>query len=140
MLRGIKRVFRMKGYRLVIALLSPILVISGCARPVNVRTFQSPTPGVFFTVETYGGGVGPLGSDITKVYAHFERQGKSRRILVLEGDSLTITAILWNTPQDDTICFDGGTTDTFHNQVTLILGDTPENSVTIHNKVNEHCQ
>jgi len=124
---------------LVTTLLLLSLVVSGCARPAKVTTFESPKAVVFFTVETYDGGPGPLGSDVTKVYAHFERHGKSTRILVLEGDSLTVSKIIWNTPHDDSICLDGGITDTFHNQVTLILGDSQEDSETIRNHLDEHC-
>ena len=120
-------------------LLSLSLVMSGCTRPYNVKTFKSPAAGVFFTVETYDGGPGPLGSDIIKIYAHFERNWKSTRLSVLEGDSLTISKIIWNTPSDDTICLNGGITDRFSNQVTLILGDTQQDSVTIHNHLDEHC-
>lgn len=112
--------------------------MSGCARPYRVETFKSPTEGVFFTVETYGGGPGPLGSDITKVYAHLERHGKSTRIPVLEGD-ITVEKIIWNAPNDTTICLGYGTTDIFHNQVTLILGDSPEDSDTVHSRLDEHC-
>jgi hypothetical protein len=120
-------------------LLLLILGISGCARPYKIETFKSPTAGVFYTVEIYNGGPGPLGSDVTKVYAHFERNGKSTRISVLEGDSLTVSKIIWNTSQDDTICLDGGITERFSNQVTLILGDTQEDAVTIRNHLDERC-
>jgi len=58
---------------------------------------------------------------------------------VLEGDSLTVSKIIWNTPHEDIICLDGGTTDMFHNQVTLILGDTQGDSETIRNHIDEHC-
>jgi hypothetical protein len=34
---------------------------------------------------------------------------------------------------------DGGITDRFSNQVTLIVGDTPDDSVTIHNHLDELC-
>jgi hypothetical protein len=120
------------------ALLS--LAIFGCTRPDKIETFKSPTEGISFTVESYNGGPGPLGSDITKVYAKFERHGKSRRIQVLEGDSLSIKKIIWNAPFDDTICLSGGITDRFRNQVTLILGDSLEDSVTLHNHLDEHCE
>ena len=116
----------MSGCGLAITPLLLSMVVSGCARPDKVTTFESPTAGVFFTVEKNNGGPGPLGSDVTKVYAHLERHGKSTRILVLEGDSLSVSKVIWNTPHDDSICLDGGISDTFHNQVTLILGDRQE--------------
>ena len=135
---SVERVFPMRGCRLATTLLL-LSIVSGCSRPVKVDTFKSPTAEVFFTVETYDGGPGPLGSDVTKVYAHFERHGKSTRILVLEGDSLTVSKIIWNTPHEDIICLDGGSTDMFHNQVTLILGDSQGDSETIRNHLDEHC-
>ncbi len=116
------------------------LVMFGCTRPDKVETFKSPTNGVFFTVETYDGGSGPLGSDITKVYANLERDGKSTKIPVLEGDSLVIKKITWNAPLDDTICLGGGITDIFHNRVTLILGNSQEDSETLHSNLDQHCQ
>lgn len=122
----------------VTTLLLLSLAVYGCAGPYRVKTFQSPTAGVFVTVETHNGGPGPLGSDITKVYAHFERHGKSTRIMLLEGD-ISVSKVIWNSPHDDTICLNGGFTDIFHNQVTLILGNTLEDSVTIHTHLDEHC-
>ncbi|MGH9542538.1 MAG: hypothetical protein ACRD2H_11725 [Terriglobales bacterium] len=124
---------------MVVTLLLMNLVVSGCARPGKVETFRSPTAGVFVTVETYDGGPGPLGSNIIKIYAHFEHLGKSKRMLVLDGDGLIVSKIIWNTPHDDTICLGDGITDTFHNRVTLILGDNQEESETIRNHLDEHC-
>lgn len=119
-------------------LLLLILGISGCARPYKTDTFKSATAGVFYTVEMYNGGPGPLGTDTTRVYAHFERHGKSTKTPVLEGD-LTVSDVIWTTPYDATICLKSGITDIFHNRVTLILGDTQEDSVTIRNHLDEHC-
>lgn len=110
----------------------------GCARPYNVKTFKSATAGIFYTVETFEGGPGPLGTDTTKVYAHFEHQRKSTKIAVLEGD-LTVSNVIWNSPYEVTICLANGITDVFHNRVTLIVGDTQDDSVTIHNHLEEHC-
>jgi hypothetical protein len=76
---------------------------------------------------------------VTKVYAHFEHHGRSTRILVLEGDSIRVSKITWNGSREDTICMDGGTTDIFHNRVTLILGDSEGDSETISNHLDEHC-
>jgi hypothetical protein len=129
----------MKAQGLVAGLGLLSLMLSGCARkPYKVETFGSPTKGMFFTVETYDGGPGPLGSDITKVYAHLQRDGKSTRIPVLEGD-VTVAKVVWNSPNDDTICLGYGTTDIFHNQVTLVAGDGPDDSQTIYSHLDEHC-
>lgn len=136
---GVEWVFPMRRYGLFVTLFLMTLLVSACTPLSKVETFRSPTASVFFTVETYDGGPGPLGSDIVKVYAHFERHGKTERASVIEGDSLTVSNIIWNTPQDATICLNSGITDSFHNQVTLILGDSQEDSVTIHNHLDEHC-
>lgn len=123
-----------------IASLTAVLCVAmaGCARPNKVETFRSPTEGLFLTVETYYGHGAPS-PDITKVYAHLERRGRSKKIAVLEGEDLTVSKILWDSPHDDTLCLDGGFTDTFRNEVTLIVRDGPRDSVTLHSRLREHC-
>jgi hypothetical protein len=108
--------------------------ITGCAKPNAVATFRSPTDGLFYTVETYYGS-GPA-SDTNRVYAHLERNGKAKKILVLEGENLTVTKITWNSSHDATLCLDGGITGTFRSEVTLISGNASE---TIQNHLQEHC-
>jgi len=51
-----------------------------------------------------------------------------------------VSKIIWNTAHEDTICLDGGTTFTFRNEVTLILGDSQSDSETIRNHLDEHCR
>jgi hypothetical protein len=111
------------------------ILLSGCSKPDQVTTIKSPVEGVFFTVETFHGH-GAADSDFTWVYAHLERNGKSRKVLVLSGTYLTVSKIVWVAPHEDTICIDGGITDTFRNEVTLIAGDVSE---TIRSHLNEHC-
>ena len=124
----------MKRDSLLLMLCLLASVISGCAKPDQVTTVKSPIDGVFYTVETYYGH-GPT-SDTTRVYAHLERPGIAKKMLVLEGENLTIAKITWDSPQEATFCLDGGITETFRNAVSPISGDT---SVTIHNQINEHC-
>jgi hypothetical protein len=112
-------------------------LVSGCSKPDGVTTIKSPTEGVFYTVEIFKAG-GPT-SDTTRVYAHMERHGKDKKLLVLDGENLTVAKIIWNNPHDATFCLDGGITNTFRNEVTLIVGDTPDDSVTIYNHLREHC-
>ena len=88
-------------------------------------------------METFKAG-GPT-SDTTRVYAHFERNGKAKKLLVLDGENLTVAKITWSNPHDAILCLDGGITDTFRNQVTLIVGDAPDDSETINNHLREHC-
>ncbi len=110
---------------------------SGCSKPDHVTTIKSPTEGVFYTVETFKAG-GPT-SDTTRVIAHLERNGKAKKMLVLDGENLTVAKVIWNNPHDVTLCLDGGITNTFRNEVTLIVGDTPNGSETIYNHLGEHC-
>ena len=115
------------------------LAMSGCEKPYKVETLHTPVKGVYFTVATYSGGSGLLGTDTTKVYAHFVRDGGSARSLVLEGDSLTVSRIIWRPPNIATICLDGGLTAIFHNQVTLDLSGGRRQYLTIRNRLREHC-
>ena len=52
---------------------------------------------------------------------------------------MTIAKVKWNSWDDVDFCLAGGITDTFRNQVTLIVGDTPDDSKTIHNHLQENC-
>ena len=117
---------------------SLMVSLMGCNRPDSVTTIRSPLGGVFYTVEVSKSS-GPT-SDFTRVYAHLERNGKAKKILVLDGENLTVGPILWSTPHDATLCLQGGITDTFRNEVTLIVGDTPADSETIHHVLQEQCK
>ena len=127
----------MKKYSLIISLFLMVSFVSGCLKPDYVTMTKSPIEGVFYTVEVFKTG-GPT-SDTTRVYAHLERKGKAKKLLVLEGGNLTVAKIIWNNPHDVTLCLDGGITDTFRNEVTLIVGDGPDDSETIYNHLQEHC-
>jgi hypothetical protein len=110
------------------------VLITGCSRPDKLLTFPSSDDGLFYTVEEYHAG-GPV-SDTDRVVAHLRRNGKSASIVVLEGGNLTIKNIEWNNQNDVTICIDGGITNTFRSQVTLLAGDS---SATVHNHLDERC-
>lgn len=109
----------------------------GCSKPDSITRVNSPVGGVLYTIELFKAG-GPT-SDTTRVYVHFDRNGKHKKVLVLDGENLTVAKILWNGPHDATFCLDGGVTNTFRNQVTLIVGDTPEDSVTMFHHLRENC-
>ncbi|MGA2001664.1 MAG: hypothetical protein ABSG52_16905 [Terriglobales bacterium] len=104
----------------------------GCAKPDTVTTLKSPTPGVFYTVETHYGH-GPVSADFTRVYAHVERDGKTDKKLVLDGENLVITKAVWANPNEITLWV-SGRTNTYRNEVTLIAGSW---SLTIHNQLEE---
>ena len=98
---------------------------------------MSPTKGLFYTVET-SVGHGAISSDYTNVYAHLERNGKSDRKLVIGGEYLENTKIIWTSPRDATLCLQSGSfTNVFRNEVTLIAGGASE---TIHTHLQEHCR
>ena len=118
-------------------LLLVLLSVLGCGKSDSVQIVKSPIPGLFYTVEL-SKAAGPV-SDTTRVFAHFERNGKSKKILVLDGSDMTISKVAWNSPHDVTLCLAAGITSTFRNQETLIVGDTPADSITIHNNLDEHC-
>jgi|GEM_PF-2115951 len=127
----------MKKFCVFLIVCLVIGLTSGCSKPNSVTTSKSPTDGLFYTVETFK--AGGHTSDTTRVYAHLERNGKAKKMLVLDGENVTVQKISWNNPHDATLCLDGGITDTFRNEVTLIVGDAPEDSETIHNHLQEHC-
>jgi hypothetical protein len=124
----------MKKYHLL-PMLIMVNLLAGCEKPTHIKTINSPTKGIVYTVETFNGH-GPVSSDFTRVYAHLDHNGKSDKKLVLDGEYLEISEIRWISKTDVTICLDAGFTDAFHNKVTLIAGDS---SQTIRNHLQEHC-
>jgi hypothetical protein len=58
---------------------------------------------------------------------------------VLSGSDLTVRNLLWNDPHHATICLDGGITNVFRNEVTLIVGDSIADSETIYHQLREGC-
>lgn len=117
----------------VLCLLLTLLL--ACAKPDQVTTIKSPTEGVFYTVETFYGH-GAIDTDVTRVYAHLERNGKSDKKLVLAGQYLEISKISWAGMHDATLCLQGGFTNSFHNEVTLSIDRDSEE---IHNYLREDC-
>jgi hypothetical protein len=121
--------------RLVLCFATVFCLIVGCGRPDRVTTVPSPVEGVFYTVETTFGH-GPS-SDTNRIHAHLRRNGQAKRLLVLEGENLTVTKVNWDGPHDVTVCLDGVITNTFRNVVTLIVGNASE---TIRNHLHEDCK
>lgn len=111
------------------------VLLTGCDKP-NVVRVNSPTGGVFLTVETHHG-QGAISNDFTRIYAHFESKGKSDKELVLDGEYLEDTKIMWLNPSEVTFCVPyGSPTESFRNNVTLHAGDE---SWTLHSRLQEHC-
>jgi hypothetical protein len=114
----------------VIALLH-IVALSGCAKPDQITTLKSPNSEFFYTVETYDGH-GPVSSDFTRVYAHLERNGKVDKNLVLDGEYLVVAKVVWLGPNEAILCVPQGFTNTFRNQITLHVDNSPSNTLRTH--------
>jgi hypothetical protein len=117
-----------------------VAILSGCGKPDTVQRFDSPTTGLFFTVETrYGHGA--ISPDFTRVYAHLEADGKTDRELVLDGEYLEETKVIWLSPTEVTLCvettYKEGYTDHFRSYVTLSAGGVAK---TIHSHYQGRCQ
>lgn len=125
----------MKTLGPILSLFPLACLLSGCIKPDEVFTIESPVEGVFYTVESVYG-KGATDADFTRVYAHLNRNGKSDKKLVLDGEYIEISQIAWTGPHDVTLCMKPGFTDSFKNQVTLSAGDSSE---TINNHLNEQC-
>jgi hypothetical protein len=118
------------------AFILTLLLTPGCARPDRIVSIKSPTDRLFYTIETWESH-GPTLADFTRVYAHFERGGKADRQLVVDGDDLERTRIIWVGPVDANLCVPAGAiTDSYRNELTLFAGDS---SLTIRNHLKEHC-
>ena len=133
----------MKRHYFFLILLSVLIFGSGCyspdRNPDDIATVKLPIDGIFYTIETYYGHGLAIAPDITRVYAHLERAGKSIKILVLEGEDLTVK-ITWDkdNPHEVRFCTTGFI-GIFQNIVTLIVGDTPGSSVKIHHNLKDCC-
>ncbi len=125
--------------RSVVLTLILIPLLSCYRKPDSVITIKSPSDAVFYTEET-SYGIGPATGDDTRIYAHFSNNGRNAKQLVMSGENLENSSISWTSPNDVEICADHGLTDTFRNYVTLIRGDKPSDSITIHNHLKEDCQ
>lgn len=129
-------------YRLLVLLIA-VGVFAGCAliaHPDRVQRFDSPVAGLFFTVETWYGR-GAIAPDFTRVYAHVEANGKTDRELVLDGEYLEKTKVIWLSPAEVTLCvettYQEGYTDHFRSYVTLSVGGVAK---TIHSHYQGRCQ
>jgi hypothetical protein len=118
-----------------VALSAIMMGIVGCSRPDKVTTYRSPNSALFYTVETVSGD-GPMSSGSTEVYANLRDADKTRRMLVLRGVYLQIDSVVWNSPNDATLCVAGGISSIFRNEITLNGDNT---FVTVHNHFVERC-
>lgn len=94
-------------------------VFSGCAfKPDHVDRVGSPLPGLFATVETHYGRGAPA-PDVTRVYVHLEADGKADKKLVLDGEYLEKTKVIWLNSHEVILCISDAYSyiDSFHNSV-----------------------
>src|ERR1700682_1559729 len=111
-------------------------IVIGWPKPDRVAVFKSPDPELFYTVETYNG-QGAVVSDFTRVYAHLERDGKTDKKLMLDGEYLIIGKVTWVSANEVNLCVSEGFTNSFRNQVTLSAGSL---SKTVRTHLQENCR
>ncbi|HEV3481171.1 MAG TPA: hypothetical protein VGR97_02465 [Candidatus Acidoferrales bacterium] len=121
--------------RCLLALTIQVFLISGCAKPDRVDRTNSPMAGLFITVETHYGRGAPA-ADFTRIYAHLEADGKADKELMLDGEYLQGTKLIWLDPHEVTLCVPEGYTESFRNYVTLHAGGVTQ---TVHAHIQEHC-
>ncbi len=131
---------RMKNLGCLLGLLVQVVSLAGCGKADEIQRFDSPEAGLFFTVETrYGRGA--VSPDFTRIYAHLEANDKTARELVLDGEYLQETKVIWLSPTEVALCLEKGHregyTDHFRTYVTLNAGGVGR---TIHTRFQEHCR
>jgi hypothetical protein len=122
----------MNRSRLLLYFLLQMIFTVGCTKPSKIVRIDSPTPGLFYTVETYDGR-GPLASDFTRVYANLERGGRKETELVLDGEYLQVEDAVWTSPTDVVLRISGNT-NSYHNFVVLV---SAKPSITIHTSLRQ---
>jgi hypothetical protein len=106
----------------VLALL-PLALFLGCKmKPTKVTEIPGPSPEVFFTVEVWEDS-GAVSSDFTRVFAHFDHEGKRDRVMFLDGPYLELSSVRWNSKNEVTLCISGGRVNSFKENVSLHAGD-----------------
>ena len=115
------------------------LVVSslpGCrVKPSKVITFHGPSPEVFYTVEVWEDS-GAMSSDFTRVFAHFEHNHKSDKVMFLDGAYLIVGDVRWNGKNDATVCLSGGRVNSFNESISLRAGGS---TYDIRNRVDQNC-
>lgn len=122
---------------LTIVAICLIFAQGGCAKPDKIVKIDSPTEGLYLTLETFGGKDGPLSSDGTWVYVHLDRNGKSDRKAVLYGNYLSFAQAKWISPTSASLCLNkGGLISEYHNEANLSIDGV---SAKVHVYLSEQC-
>jgi hypothetical protein len=102
------------------AILIIILVLTGCKKPSETRTYNSAGK-LSYRVDLYGGN-GAIAPSSTAVFAVLKTGAGSSEKLVLSGTYLDIKTIAWQSEGQGTICLSGGYTETYRRIVALSVG------------------
>jgi hypothetical protein len=92
-----------------------LLLVAGCTKPDEVKTLETPLPGLTMTFETWNNG--PLVSDRTKLVAHYVHDGKEDREVIFDGDYVVISKYEWARPRRLILCYKRGLVANFRNEV-----------------------
>jgi hypothetical protein len=106
----------------------------GCAKPDKVVKIPSATSELYLTIETFH--EGPMVGDDTRIYVHLDRDGQSKKRLVLYGEDLSFSQVKWIDPNSVSLCLTGGLTVEYHNEVTLFVGN---GDAKVHTYLSERC-
>lgn len=100
---------------------------AGCARaPRTVVVARSDDPSVYVTAVT-DHAVSPADSDFTRFYAHLVVGKRSDRVLLLDGQYLQDTRVLWHGHSQVTFCnIAEGYTLLFRNRIMLSVGQVSQ--------------
>jgi len=119
------------------AFLLPLCLFLGCKmKPTKVTRFSGPSTEVFYTVETWEDN-GAISSDFTRVFAHFEHNGKSDKVMFLDGAYLALSSVRWSGKDEATICISEGRVNSFKDTLTLKAGGE---SYSIRNRLDPACR
>jgi len=110
------------------------VLVAGCTKPDVILNSRSTTAGLYLTVEQFH--EGPLVADDTKVYVHLERNGQSKKRLVLWGEYLSFSKVSWIAPNEISMCLTAGQTAEYHNEVLLSVDGSSEK---VHVYLHEQC-
>jgi hypothetical protein len=119
------------------AFLACLIFALGCqSRPTRVVRFDSPSPHLFYTVEIWEQS-GAISSDFTRVFAHFDHDGHSDKVMFLDGAYLQLKSVRWAGENEATICISEGRINSFNETLTLKAGGI---SHTVRNFLDPQCR
>jgi hypothetical protein len=113
-----------------------VLVVSCSRRPGRVDTFNSPDDEASIIVEMYDG-QGAISSNYANVYLMARHENKSSRLLILSGEYLVLSNVIWINNSEVYLCMSAGSTATFRNEATITIRNWPR---TVRSHLLEHCQ